>query len=243
MKKGIKIISCLVISSMMLMGCGQKEYYQAVNNQNQAITEMNIKAQEDERRNDQIHEQNMLKMMSQSMESASRSPEITDDILVPILFMNMENQRTMAKVLMNKNGNVMALQPIKAPDSFGDNVRKSAGLILGIGGIALGISQSHALKDVAVAGIGAAGTKITASGDGNTITSDSYKNGTDNVINGNENSISAKSCPDCDKDEESFSDGRPANWQDVCTSDFLASIPGNCSSCDSYYGGRCSVTP
>jgi hypothetical protein len=182
-----KIISIAVITSFsfMTIGCGQKEYYSAIKSQNETITQLNLIEQQKEREADLIHEQRMAEIMKNSMIAAANTPDMTDDVLVPILFMNMENQRTMAKALVAQNKRPIQLQPIKAPDSFGDNVKKSAGLILGVGGLILGIAQSNNMKDIAVAGMNATGTKIDVSGNDNAITTDSYKlqnNGNDNAI-------------------------------------------------------------
>jgi hypothetical protein len=172
-----KIISIALIASFsfMTVGCGQKEYYTAIQSQNETITHLNLIEQQKEREADMIHEQRMAEIMNRSMIAAAKTPDMTDDILVPVLFMNMENQRTMAKVLMSQNRRSIQLQPIKAPDSFGDNVKKSAGLLLGVGGLILGITQSNNMKDIAEAGINASGTRIDASGNNNSITSDSFK--------------------------------------------------------------------
>ncbi len=243
--KIVRFIALLMVSSMILMGCGQAEYYKAVQVQNENIAKNNAIAQQNKEKADAMHEERMLILLQNAMTAAAKTPDVTDDILVPMLVMNMESQRTMAQALTAGKSKPMQMQAIKAPDSFGDNVRKSAGLILGVGGIALGITQAHGMKDIAVAGINAAGSKMEVSGDNNSVTSDSYKNGTDNTVsNSTDTSISGKSCPDCNKtEEETFTDGRPANWREICTPEFLAGIPGNCSGCDSYYGGRCSVKP
>jgi hypothetical protein len=236
-----KIISIILISSFsfMTIGCGQKEYYSAVKSQNETITQLNLIEQQKEREADLIHEQRMAEIMKNSMIAAAKTPDMTDDVLIPVLFMNMENQRTMAKALVAQNKRPIQLQPIKAPDSFGDNVKKSAGLILGVGGLILGITQSNNMKDIAVAGMNAAGTKIDVSGNNNDVVNDSYKNGTDNVVNGNNNEIYGKSCPDCETDKEPG----PGTSYETCSDEWVAeNIPG-CSSCDSYYAGRCSVRP
>jgi hypothetical protein len=85
----------------------------------------------------------------------------------------------------------VALQPIKAPETFGEAVRNSTGAILGIGGIIVGLTQSNNLKDVAVAGMNAAGTHNIVSGEGNSIVNDSYKSASQNSMTGDGNSVSA----------------------------------------------------
>jgi len=170
-----KTISIMIIMSLMLAGCGQKEYYTAVQKQNEAIYQMNKIDREKERLDEQKHQEKMAIIMQQSLTAAAKTPDITDDILLPVLFMNMENQRSMVKMLASKDSKPMQLQPIKAPDSFGDNVRKSTGMVLGIGGLILGITQSNNMKDIAVSGMNAAGTHVTT-GDNSNVYSDSYKN-------------------------------------------------------------------
>ena len=165
----------MIIMSLMLAGCGQKEYYTAVQKQNEAIYQMNKIDREKERLDEQKHQEKMAIIMQQSLTAAAKTPDITDDILLPVLFMNMENQRSMVKMLASKDSKPMQLQPIKAPDSFGDNVRKSTGMVLGIGGLILGITQSNNMKDIAVSGMNAAGTHVTT-GDNSNVYSDSYKN-------------------------------------------------------------------
>ena len=241
--KVIKPIALSVVFFFLLAGCAaQKEYYTAVKEQNQNIAQMNKIAQANKEAADAAHEERMVTLLTQSMTAAAKTPDITDDILVPMLVMQMENQRTMAKALTAGKTHQMQMQAIKAPDSIGDNIRKSSGLILGIGGLALGISQANSMKDIAVAGINAAGKKMSVTGNNNSIVSDSNKNGTDNIVRDSDNTtISGKSCPECNKEEKH--DNRPPGWEKTCTPEFLQSIPGFCSSCDSYYAGKCSIKP
>ena len=241
--KVIKPIAIAVICVFVLAGCGQKEYYSAIKEQNQYIAEMSRAAEDNKRIDENAHQETMIVLLQQAMTSASKTPSVVDDVLVPMLVMNMESQRTMAKALTAGKERPMQLQQIKAPDSVGDTIRKSTGLILGAGGLILGIAQSNNMKDIAVAGMNAAGSKMSVTGDGNTITSDSNKNGTDNIIRDSQDTtISGKSCPECNKKEEGH-DNRPEGWEKTCTPEFLQSIPGFCSSCDSYYAGNCSVKP
>ena len=184
MNKIIKFTSMLMASSIMLMGCGQKEYYNAIRTQNETIVRINAQREAEREKEERLHEEKMSMIMQSAMNAAAKTPDVTDDVLLPVLFMNMENQRTLAKVLTADKNKSLQLQKIKAPDSFGDNVRKSTGMILGIGGIILGVTQSHNMKDVAIAGINGAGNKMNVTGDNNSVISDSYKNGTDNTITG-----------------------------------------------------------
>lgn len=108
-----------------------------------------------------------------------------------------------------------------------------------------GKSQREALKN--------AGDVQTVSGDGNTVST--RKTRTDSIVHANttgqnsptnvDNNQQAAGCPsgDCGQDE---SDGGGTNAclsDPLITTEFLAAIPGNCSSRASYCAGRCSQKP
>jgi hypothetical protein len=200
MKKFLKVVAPMIILSVVLTGCGQKEYYSAVKAQNETIHHMNLQREHEKYLEEQHHEEYMVKILQTSLNAASQTPDKMDDVLIPILLMNMENQRTMARALMAGKEQQMALQPIKAPETFGEAVKNSTGAILGIGAIWAGIAQSNNLTDVALGGMAAAGTHNIVSGHDNKIINDSYKSGSQNTTTGNNNAITAGSVTNsCDK--------------------------------------------
>jgi hypothetical protein len=186
-------ISCLLgsIVILLLSGCGQKEYYDAVKAQNITINSMNIEKHKSEQLAEARHEERMLVLIKSSMTAAAGTPEKTDDVLVPLLIMSIEDKRVMAHALTANSNKQMQLHIIKAPETFGEAVQKSTSAILGVGAIVSGIIQSNNLTDVATAGISSAGTTNTISGEGNSITNDSYKTGSQNTVTGDSNKLSS----------------------------------------------------
>ena len=206
MKKIISIfVSCLVIP-ILLIGCAyQGAYYSAIKEQNLRIAKIQAEQKKERDKEQYLHEEKMAKLYQSSMVAASKTKEITDDVLIPILFANLETQRTLSKALSSGNEQSINIQKIEKPDSFGDQVQKSASVILGVGSIGLGIVQSHAMRDISVAGLNAlaksAGKRIEVSGNGNIV--ESYKNGTENTVSNSDNTnITGHSCPTCDENSE-----------------------------------------
>jgi hypothetical protein len=187
------LITLMCFSMLGLTACGQKEYFEAVKEQNITIQSMNLADRAARAKEEERHEERMLLLMQNSMRAAASTKDKTDDILVPLLIMSMEDKRVMAKALTANSEKPMQFQHIKAPDSFGDGVQKSTAALLGIGGIILGITQSNNLADIATAGLNAAGTHNIVSGEGNTVTNDSYKAGSQNTTTGDNNAITAGS--------------------------------------------------
>jgi len=184
----------LVLFTLVVGGCSGKDYkYYADAIKEQQVTQQLLQAQQAniaaDRQNK--HQLRMTELMGQMAKAASASPDKTDDMMVPLLFMIMEDKFQMAEI--NRQNSAPAQQNfvMKAPETTGEIIRSSTGLILGLGGLGLGIIQSNNMTDIATAGINAAGVHNTVSGDGSSLQSDSFKSGTDNVINGNENAISA----------------------------------------------------
>lgn len=234
MLKGILISATLFcVSPFLLMGCAdQSKYYDAVKAQNTTIQSLRTQAMQEKRDADIRHEERMTQLIKDAMTAAASTEDKTDDVLVPMLIMNMEDKRIMAEALTAGKNNMPSLQPIKAPETAGEFIRNSTGALLGVGAIVTGIIQSNNMKDIAVAGMNAAGTRIDVSGDGNAITNDSYKTGSQNSINGDSNYLYG--------DKIGFGLDNP---EDPVSSDgnYLG-IPG-CSSFESYNTCKCSVKP
>jgi hypothetical protein len=148
---------------------------------------MNLRHDKKQEIEQQLHEERMALLIQQSMVAAAKTPEKTDDVLIPIIIMGLEDKRIMAHALTASNKKAISFQPIKAPETVGDAIQKSTGLLLGIGAIVNSALQSKHLADVAEAGISSAGTSSTVTGNGNAITNDSYKTGSQNNINGSTN--------------------------------------------------------
>jgi len=237
-----------VISVILLIGCGQKEYYTAIEKQNTLIYQMNLQREREKVLEEQRHEEHMARLFQTSLSAAAQTKDKTDDVLIPILLMNMENQRTMAKALAAGKEKQIALQSIKAPETFGEAVKNSTGAILGIGAIWAGIAQSNNLTDVAIAGMAGAGVHNTISGHDNKVINDSYKSGSQNNTNGNNNSITGgtidSSCPTGDCSETSEGEAGIQNVNECITNPpagYQGSTPlysPGCS-CNSHFSGKC----
>jgi len=262
MKKSIKLLVSVAIMSLLLAGCGQKEYYTAMEKQNTLIYQMNLQHEHEKMLDEQRHEEHMARLFQTSLSAAAQTKDKTDDVLIPILLMNMENQRTMAKALAAGKERQMALQPIKAPETFGEAVKNSTGAILGIGAIWAGIAQSNNLTDVAIAGMAGAGVHNTISGHDNKVVNDSYKSASQNTTTGNNNTMTGgnidASCPtgDCSEVPEE-GEGGEAGTQgtsgDEASTGILQCIqnpPGGYGSnslplyssgcsCKSHFAGKC----
>jgi len=187
MKKSIKFIACALLASVFLFGCADKEYYNAIRAQNETIWKINSERAEREAQREKQHEALMMQLITNGVVAASKTEDKTDDVLVPMLIMNMENQRIMADALKSRNTRTPQLQQIKAPDSIGDIIRKSTGAILGGMGLYVNMKQSSDMRDVAIQGMSHAGTNTTVNGDGNSTVLDSYKSGSQNSVVGDSN--------------------------------------------------------
>jgi len=260
LKKALIILSCFTL--LGISACGQKEYFEAVKEQNVTIQSMNMANEARREREEQRHQERMLTLMQTSMQAAASTKDKTDDVLVPLLIMSMEDKRIMAKALTAGNEKPMQLQTIKAPDSFGDGVRKSTGALLGIGGIIMGITQSNNMADIAAAGMNAAGVHNSITGDSNTITSDSYKTASQNKM-GDSNTVSSgdmlvgdqDNCADgtCGEEGEAGAEGQANGNGDEASTGFGQCIQnppagyGNnhiplytpTCSCKSHFAGKC----
>jgi len=174
MKKVAKIVVYCVISAFALASlnaCGYKDYANAVKEQNLTIQQKRLMYQADKESERRIHKEKMLLMAISAMAAAKTTEDGSDDVMVPMLIMTLENSWIMSEAIASMNYKPEQTFAIQAPDSFGDGVKKSAGAILGIGAIALGFQNSKNMKDIAVAGMNGAGTNIT--GDNNTYSSGS----------------------------------------------------------------------
>jgi hypothetical protein len=187
---------------------------------------MNTAKEEKERQEEDRHEARMLLLIQQSMTAAANTPEKTDDVLVPIIIMSIEDKRIMAHALTANSRQAIQFQKIKAPETFGEAVQKSTGAILGIGAIVNSAIQSNNLADVATAGITSAGTTNTISGDGNSITNDSYKSGSQNTITGDGNETTGGSITSTNTQDNSNNECSDGNCDETDGTDGEAGIEG-----------------
>lgn len=166
-----KVITGLVIL-VMVSGCAQDAYYKAITDQNIAISEVNAKAIAKQEEADRIHEDRMARLMTASMVAATQTPDKSDDVLIPLMYAQIEDKRVMSKAL-TANSRQPNVQQIAPPETLGDFIQKSTGLALGIGGVALGVVSSNNNRDILVGAMSglsdANGIKVT---DGSTYISD-----------------------------------------------------------------------
>lgn len=180
-----KLLICVLVSifALSISGCADyKEYAKAQTTQNEkAIKELEIKeAKEQTRRND--YKLEVMSLSTNALIAASKTADKTDDVLVPILLMTISDKFIMAEALISQNDKMAQITPVEAPDSIGDTIQKSTGLLLGVGGIVLGVSQADNMETIALAGIAGAGTKNIVSGENNRLSADKYKSGSDNIV-------------------------------------------------------------
>lgn len=182
---------CLLLALVLplLVACGQKEYYQAVKEQN--ITLQLRMENERATRTDRSMRQDRetLVLIEKLSVATGKTATPHDDFMAAMMLMMVQDKSNMADLAYNLTKKDMQLQKIEAPDSAGDIIQKSTGLILGAAGLTLGIMQSNNSRDIALAGIAGAGVHNTVSGENNILTSDSYKSGTDNIVNAGGDSI------------------------------------------------------
>jgi len=174
MKNNVKLIICLVTCCFILTilnACGYKEYAGAVKEQNLAMQQRRLIHQADQEAKRRAHKEKMLMLAVNAMKAAQATADKSDDVMVPMLVMTLENSWIMSEAINSMNYKPEQTLAIQAPDSFGDGVRKSTAAILGVGGIILGIQNSDNMAEIAVAGIHGAGTNIT--GNSNTFSSGS----------------------------------------------------------------------
>lgn len=175
-----------------LMGCSGKEYAQYA----QAVKEQNITRQlrmETERRvredAQRQHEIKMATLTGKLMTAAAKTDSKNDDLMVPMMVMLLEDKWSTTKTIAAMNQKPDELATIKPPETTGELIQKSTGLLLGLGGVWLGITQSNNLADVATAGIAGAGTHNTVSGKNNTLTSGSHNTDSYNEASGTNSNV------------------------------------------------------
>jgi len=222
-----KIIS-FILTSFFLVGCSANtEYYKAVQKQNEVLMQQQIAKEKAEREEDNRHQEMMMNFLQKSTEAAAKTPEITDDILVPMLVMNMEQQRLLAKALQAPHQKGLVLHEIKAPETAGEFMKNSTSLVLGGLGIYAGLKASDNLVDLGIAGLNAAGNKLTVSGNNNKVNSDSFKNGTDNTITDSDHiNLSGKSCATCGENEEKEGEKPNTDPEKFDLDECIANPPG-----------------
>lgn len=166
----------LVAGSLTIGGCAgnYEKYAQAVKEQNLTLQ---LRLEQREREKEYLrhqHQEKILAMATKAMAAAARTPDKNDDVLVPLLFSVLEDKWEIAENVASSNSRIPRMQAIQPPEQFGDIIHKSTGLILGAGGIALGIVQSNNTRDIAEAGLKAAGTNV--SGNNNSVAVDNSTN-------------------------------------------------------------------
>jgi hypothetical protein len=181
LKRILGVALCLSLS-----GClANEKYYDAVTQQN--LTTQLVSAKEEKkseiRRHD--HQEKMATILATALSAASKSSDKTDDVLVPIVFMTLEDKWSVSEMLADSRKAPTQLQKIEAPEKTSDIIKATGSTLLGLGGIYLGVKQADGMVDIAEAGIKAAGVTIT--GDKNIV--DSQKSNTDNVVQGDNNTL------------------------------------------------------
>ena len=234
---------------IFLLGCTKDygHYAQAVKEQN-LTTQLKIeqRSRDKEYRRD-LHQEKIVSLIGSATRAASATPGKEDDLMLPLIFMILEDKWAVAEIMASSNEKAIPMQVIEAPDSIGDTIQKSTGMLLGVGAIALGVIQSNNMKDISVAGLNAAGTHNYVSGDGNKLTSDSFKSGSNNsVVAGGDSTITGSdtiegcSGGDC---EESVNPEEPNTCSDISGAfidgDGIWWVSPGCS-CDSYIAGHCA---
>ena len=189
-----KTLAALVLAAFMLTstGCVQKSYQgytQAIKEQNMTMQiRIESEARAKETRDNQ-HEARMVTLTGNLIQNAAQTKSPNDDFMVPVLLMLIEDKRSIAELAATGNQQQYIFQNVERPDSIGDTIQKSSSLILGVASMGLIGFQSNNMKDIALGGMAASGIHNTVSGEGNTLTSDSYKSGSQNTITGDENVI------------------------------------------------------
>jgi hypothetical protein len=228
----------LILFSFAMGGCAGGESYKAYANaiKEQEVTRQLMIAQQRNQSEDRQrkHELKMTELMGTMAQAASASPDKTDDMMVPLLFMIMEDKFQMAEITRQSSQPLNQPIVMKAPETTGEMIRSSTGLVLGLGGIALGIMNSQNMADIAEAGLAAAGNTNTVNGDGNTLTSDSYKSGSQNLM-GNSNSVNDNDVNGNDGEtlDPSTCQGQPGYYVDADGVGWVS--PG--VSCESWIAG------
>ena len=169
--KSILIVSLCIALALPLVGCSKdySQYAQAVKEQN-ITQQLRIETEQREREyTQQKHEAKMLALAGNLINAAAATDSKNDDMMVPLIIMMMEDKWAMAQANANANTASPQLVAIEAPETTGEVLRSSTGLVLGLGGLALGIIQSNNLTEVATAGMAAAGTHNVVSGENNTL--------------------------------------------------------------------------
>ena len=159
----IKKIILILLLVFVLTSCSNKEYYQAIKEQNITIqlkAENERLVREDKQRQ---HQKEMISLIEMLSISTGNTANTNDDFMAAMLLLMVQDKNSMADLAYNLTKKDIQLQQIKAPDSIGDTIQKSTGLLLGVAGISLGIVQSNNMKDIATSGINAAGMSVSGS--------------------------------------------------------------------------------
>ena len=168
MFKGIILTIC-TLSLLIIGGCGNDKYYDVMK---EIVIAQQLQAAKDEaKRADEQrkHEEFMAKFGTELMKNASASGDKSFQATAPLMVMLLEDkwstQRAQVAAPVRPN---VSLSDIRPPETWGEFIQKSTGVILGGFGTWLGITQSNNLTKVAVSGINGAGVHNTAS-DGSVI--------------------------------------------------------------------------
>lgn len=240
---------CILLALVLpfLVGCGQKEYYQAVKEQN--ITMQLRMENERATRADRSMRQDRetIVLIEKLALSTGKTKTPHDDFMAAMMLMMVQDKSNMSDLAYNLTKKDMQLQTIQAPDTVGDIIQKSTGLVLGGAGLTLGIMQSNNMKDIAVAGMNAAGTHNNVSGTNNTLNADAFKSGSSNTVTaGGNSSISGGTVDDGSgvRDDETIEDGdliMPISCEGAgYYEDGDWWVSSGCS-CDSFQSGHCGV--
>lgn len=154
----------IIILSLFLAGCGRDAYYQAIKEQN-ITTQLRMENERLIREDKKLrHEKDMVALIEKLSVATGKTENTNDDLLASVMLMMTQDKNNMADLAYNLTKKDTPLQVIEAPDSFGDTIQKSTGLLVGGAAIALGIVQSNNMAEIATAGINSAGTHVSGTG-------------------------------------------------------------------------------
>lgn len=241
---------------VMLVGCSGQDYgqyTQAVKEQN-VTTQIRIEAANREREErDRKHEEKMMAFAVNAMQAAGVTKDKTDDLMVPMVLMLLEDKWSVAKMVEASNQKEPQLQTVKAPETTGELISKAAPAVLSLGGMALSGFTTWTNNQTTSDLLNAAtlGTSIVMSGEGNTTNTDSFKSGSDNtVVSSGDSTITAgdvvngDQCPTCTDDDggdDTDDTVIPTACKDISGSYYKDGVwwVGDGCSCSTWLSGGC----
>jgi len=225
---------CFLLFLPLISGCADRtQYYQAVREQNTAIQIQRSAFERELKEIRQRHQERMVQMIGQAMKAAALTPDHTDDIMVPVLFLVLQDKWDMVEMMPKQNPGPGQMQKIEAPSDGADYLKAASpyfGMLLtGL----VGWKAFDTVADVAAQ----AGGQYFLNGQNATMNQNSFNTGSyNNQTAGTEAAINASNTPASEQAAGELCGAYPITNVDQ----FGVKWVSETCSCSSYLLGHCT---